>query len=287
MKPEIFHIYEKLLKETSGLIVTPDKVYLLESRLLPVAKKWKVENTEALAAKVKAGDAAIITDVVEAMTTNETSFFRDSAPFEKFKSFVLPHLLGCRSGTRKIRIWSAACSSGQEAYSLAMLLRESENLLKGWTVEIIGTDLSSEILAQAREAVYTQFEVQRGMPVQLLVKYFEQKGDRWQLRQQIRDMVSFRQANLLHDFSGLGGFDVILCRNVLIYFDQPTKAKVLERMKNILATDGILFLGGAETVMGITDALRPLKEHRGLYVPKASAIDTQPGAAASVKAKQV
>lgn len=279
MKPDIFQIYEKVLKETSGLVVTPDKVYLLESRLLPVAKKWNLDNTETLAGKVKAGDAAVIVDVVEAMTTNETSFFRDNAPYEKFKSFVLPCLAKNRATNRKIRIWSAACSSGQEPYSLAMLLKENESLVKGWSIEIVATDLSREILEQAKEGVYTQFEVQRGMPIQLLVKYFEQKGERWQIRPQIRSMVSFRQANLLSDFSVLGVFDVILCRNVLIYFDQPTKAKVLERMKKQLAPDGVLFLGGAETVLGITDAFRPLKDHRGLYVPQASILDAASAAA--------
>jgi chemotaxis protein methyltransferase CheR len=270
MNTDVFTLLSNLVRERSGLVLTPDKGYLLESRLLPVARKWERKSVEELAALLRSKpDAKLIRDIVEAMTTNESFFFRDIKPFDQFKTLVLPHLLKKRAATKSIRIWSAACSSGQEPYSLAMILNEHRLQLAGWKVEIVATDLSTEILDKARAGQYSQFEVQRGLPIQLLVKYFKQEGDRWQVDAAIRSMVAYRPFNLLDDLASLGRFDVIFCRNVLIYFDQPTKAKVLDAMSRQLAPDGHLYLGGAETVLGITDKLQPLPEQRGIYVHRA------------------
>lgn len=270
MKVDDFDMLATLLKQRSGLVITKDKAYLLESRLMPVARKWNLKTLDDLALAIKTQkNEQMIGDVVEAMTTNETSFMRDQKPFDYFTQLVLPKLLETRVAKKHIRIWSAACSSGQEAYSLAMLLTERAAQLQGWKIEIIGTDLSKEIVEKAKLGEYTQFEVQRGLPITFLVKYFDKVADRWKLKDNIRNMVQFREGNLLEPFANLGTFDVVFLRNVLIYFDPPTKAKVLEAMAPVLAPDGVLYLGGAETVLGITDRFKPLDGARGLYVTTA------------------
>jgi chemotaxis protein methyltransferase CheR len=268
MTGDDFDLLCRLLKERSGLVLTRDKAYLLESRLLPVARKRNMKSLDDLIAALRGRpETDLLRDVIEAMTTNESFFFRDNKPIDQFRNFVLPQLLKLRAAKKSIRIWSAACSSGQEPYSLAMILSEEKAKLPGWTIEIVATDLSTEILEKAQQGVYSQFEVQRGLPIQLLVKYFKQQGDRWQIDPAIRGMVRYRALNLLEDFVHLGHFDVIFCRNVLIYFDQPTKTLVLERMARILPQDGFLYLGGAETVIGITDKFQSLPEQRGIYCP--------------------
>jgi len=271
MNRDDFDMICRLLRQRSGLVLSPDKAYLMESRLLPVARKWKLAGFEDLVKSIRTKpDEALVRDVVEAMTTNESFFFRDIKPFDQFKELVLPAMLKNRTGQRRLRIWSAACSSGQEPYSLAMILSEMASQLAGWTIEIVATDLSNEILTRAKEGVYSQFEVQRGLPVALLVKYFSQSGDRWQISPKIRAMVDYREFNLLTDPTVLGRFDVVFCRNVLIYFDQETKAKVLERIANLMPEDGFLFLGGAETVLGLTERFKLINGQRGVYgvVPK-------------------
>jgi chemotaxis protein methyltransferase CheR len=261
-----FEFICQILRERSGLVLTNDKAYLLESRLLPVARKWKLATFDDLVRTIRSRmDEAVIRDVVEAMTTNESFFFRDTKPFDQFKQLVLPALLKNRAAARTIRIWSAACSSGQEPYSLAMILSEMAAQLNGWKVEIVGTDLSTEILGRAREGMYSQFEVQRGLPITMLVKYFAQIGDRWQINTKMRGMVQYREFNLLHDPTPLGRFDVVFCRNVLIYFDQPTKTRVLNSLAKLMPEDGFLFLGGAETVLGITDKFQMVPGQRGVY----------------------
>jgi chemotaxis protein methyltransferase CheR len=268
MSPDDLNLIAGLLRERSGLVITADKAYLVESRLLPVARKRELAGIPQLVAALRrGGDADLVRDVVEAMTTNESFFFRDGKPFEQFRDFVLPRLLQARAATRSIRIWSAACSSGQEPYTLAMILAEEKARLAGWRVELVATDLSTEILQKAEAGLYTQFEVQRGLPIQLLVKYFKQQGDKWQVDPALRAMVQFRSFNLLDDPAPFGRFDVVFCRNVLIYFDQPTKAKVLDRLARMLPSDGYLYLGGAETVLGICDRLQPLTDNRGIYAP--------------------
>lgn len=268
MKLTDFDLYKDLLKEKSGLIITPDKSYLLESRLNPVAKKWGYPSLEAMTVVLQGvPDKDLVIDIVEAMTTNETSFFRDGHPYETLKNTVMPLLKENRQVKNTCRIWCAASSSGQEPYSIALLLKE--NILpqySSWTFNIHATDISHDILDQAREGVFSQFEVQRGLPIQLLMKYFTQTAEKWQLKPDIRKMVTFDYFNLLDDMSRLGTFDVIFCRNVLIYFDEETKRKVMEGLCNRLVDDGFLFLGGAETVLGISDKFKPLPGSRGLYV---------------------
>ena len=255
----------QILKQRSGLVLSNDKAYLLESRLLPVARKYRLASFEDLIRLIRVkGDELVIKDVVEAMTTNESFFFRDTKPFDQFKQIVLPTLMAARPN-KQIRIWSAACSSGQEPYSLAMILSEMTAQLAGWKIEIVGTDLSTEILDRAKEGIYSQFEAQRGLPINLLVKYFTQVGDRWQISQKIRGMVQYREFNLLNDPRALGRFDVVFIRNVLIYFDQPTKSKILNGIAAMMPDDGLLFLGGAETVLGITDRFQLLAGQRGVY----------------------
>ncbi|PCI59242.1 MAG: chemotaxis protein CheR [Kordiimonadales bacterium] len=267
MRTEDFEFLAKTLKERSGLMLTPDKVYLLESRLTPLARKSGLDTLEALVQKLRVhGDQGLIRDVTEAMTTNESFFFRDNTPFDLFKGKVLPAMEKARGTRKRLRIWCAAASTGQEPYSLAILLRESWFKWRDWNIEIIGTDISTQVLEKAKAGTYSQFEVQRGLPIQLLIKYFAQEGDVWRLNDDIRKMVTFRSFNLLDNFFSLGTFDVIYCRNVLIYFDQATKTLVLERMAKCLAKDGTLFLGAAETVLGITDVFRPVRGQRGMYV---------------------
>jgi len=272
MKITDFDVYQALLKEKSGLVVTQDKSYLLESRLNPVAKKWEYPSIEAMTIALQGvPDKQMVVDIVEAMTTNETSFFRDLHPFETFENIALPRLLEERVYNRKMRIWCAAASSGQEPYSLAMLLKEQKAKFSGWNLEILATDISHEILDQARKGIYSQFEVQRGLPIKMLMDYFDQQDDnKWQLKQEIRDMIKYDYFNLLDSMSALGQFDMIFCRNVLIYFDEADKRQILDRMATQLTPDGFLFLGGAETVIGITDSFQPMPGIRGLYVKKDS-----------------
>jgi chemotaxis protein methyltransferase CheR len=270
MKAEDFDLLSRMLHERSGLVLTPDKSYLLESRLMPVARSCGAKGLDELVAMLrKKPDAALTRAITEAMTTNETLFFRDVKPFEQFRRAVLPGLIKQRRDSKTIRIWCAASSSGQEPYSLAMVLREEQAMLHGWKVQILGTDLNTELVSRARAGLYSQFEVQRGLPIQMLVKYFTQIEDKWQIAQAIRDLVEFREFNLLHDPRVLGQFDVVFCRNVLIYFDQASKTQILDRLAHLMPADGILYLGGAETVFGVTERFEPVPHERGIYRPVA------------------
>ena len=260
-----YEFLRKLLKERSGLDLSADKQYLVESRLVPLARRVGLAGIPEVVQKMRSGAEVLITEVVEAMTTNETFFFRDKIPFDHLRETVLPALLQSRASRRSLRIWSAASSTGQEPYSIAMCLKEAAQALSGWRIEIVATDLSQEVLEKSKAGIYSQFEVQRGLPIQMLLKHFTQMGELWQLNADIRGMVQHRQLNLLQDFSHLGRFDVIFCRNVLIYFDQETKAGIFERLSRVLEPDGMLMLGAAESVVGITDAFRPYPDRRGLY----------------------
>jgi chemotaxis protein methyltransferase CheR len=271
MTPQDYDYLRKCLKDRSGLVLSADKQYLVESRLLPLARKAALANLGELVASLKlAPDGALMTAVVEAMTTNESFFFRDKIPFDHFRDTVMPALLAARKSSRFIRIWCAAASTGQEPYSLAMALKQMERDIAGWRIEIIATDLSNEVLEKARAGLYSQFEVQRGLPIQLLIKHFSQSGELWQIASDIRGMVKFRQLNLLNDFAQLGLFDLIFCRNVLIYFDQQAKIDVLNRLARVTASDGYLVLGAAETVIGLTDSFKTLVDKRGLYALNAA-----------------
>ena len=270
MTPLDYDYLRKSLKERSGLVLSADKQYLVESRLLPVARKAGLANLGELVAALKAArEPALMSTVVEAMTTNESFFFRDKTPFEHFRDTIMPALLAARKSVRTIRIWCAAASTGQEPYSLAMSLKAIQSQIAGWRIELLATDLSGEVLEKARQGLYTQFEVQRGLPIALLIRHFAQIGELWQIAPDIRAMVRYRQLNLLTNFAQLGMFDLIFCRNVLIYFDQDTKIDVLNRLARATASDGYLVLGAAETVVGLTDRFKMVPDKRGLYAPNA------------------
>jgi len=266
MTPQEFDGIAQILKKESGLILTRDKAYLLESRLVPVARQRGLSGLDELVRQVVTGkDAKLTFDVVEAMTTNETFFFRDTKPFDQYRDVVMPKMLQSRAAKKSLRIWCAAASTGQEPYSLVIVLNEMKAKWAGWKIEIVGTDLSLEVLEKAKAGIYSQFEVQRGLPITLLVKYFTQVGENWVFDPAMRAMVNYRQFNLLSPMTALGQFDIVFCRNVLIYFDQETKGKVLDNISRQMPTDGLLFLGGAETVIGVTSAFSPVDGQRGLY----------------------
>jgi chemotaxis protein methyltransferase CheR len=272
VNPPEYEYLRKLLKDQSGLDLSADKQYLIESRLLPLSRKCGLSGISELVQKMKGGSASVTAQVVEAMTTNETFFFRDKVPFDHFRNSIMPEILQARANRKSVRIWCAAGSTGQEPYSLAMCLKEMGSALAGWRVELIATDLSQEVIEKSRSGLYSQFEVQRGLPIQMLVRYFKQVGELWQINPEIRAMIQHRQLNLLHDFSQLGVFDVIFCRNVLIYFDQDTKINIFNRLAKATEPDGFLALGAAETVVGLTDAFKPFPERRGLYRPNGTRI---------------
>ncbi|MEE8393988.1 MAG: protein-glutamate O-methyltransferase [Rhodospirillales bacterium] len=266
MKPEDFDFISNLVKERSGLVLTKDKAYLLESRLMPVARKRGIKGLEELVGAIRqAREEALIREVTEAMTTNESFFFRDIKPFDLLRDEVMPKMIESRAAKKAVRIWCAAASSGQEPYTIAIVLKEMAAQLAGWRTEIVGTDISTEILRKAESGLYSQFEVQRGLPIQLLLKYFKKDEDMWQVAPELRAMVDYKEFNLLNNMTPLGKFDVVFCRNVLIYFDQETKTHVLDGISKLLADDGLLFLGGAETVLGISDKFMPAPGQRGVY----------------------
>lgn len=266
MAPGDFNFLQEMLKRESGLVLTEEKSYLLESRLIPVARKLSLDGIEGLVVRAKSGTSPEVSKaIVEAMTTNESFFFRDIKPFDIFRDATLPYYLDARKGTHKIKIWCAAASSGQEPYSLAMTLNDLGPKLAGWNIDILGTDISTDILEKAKNGLYTQFEVQRGLPVQNLVKYFDKEDEHWRVKDELRSMVNYREFNLLDSFAPLGQFDIVFCRNVLIYFDQETKSQILARIAGCMPPDGLLFLGGAETVLGISDLFKPIPKLRGVY----------------------
>lgn len=254
-----------MLKARSGLTLTADKVYLLETRLAAIMRREGAKDLAALADKLRSG-GALEREVVDAMTTNESLFFRDTKPFDILRR-ILPRLHANRPPSAPLRVWSAAASTGQEAYSIAMVAAELGSALAGRRVEIIGTDIAREPLTRAREGLYSQFEIQRGLPMQMLVKYFSKEDANWRIKPGLRAAVDFREWNLLANLRPLGTFDIVFCRNVLIYFDAPTKTQVLEAIARQMTLDGVLFLGGAETVLGLTDALRAIAGESGAYTP--------------------
>jgi len=270
MNNEDFALLSRIVHERSGLALKPEKAYLFETRLPPVAQKLGLADLGALIALLRrGGQAAAEVAVTEAMTTNETFFFRDSKPFEQFRRITLPNLIAARAAKKHLRIWCAAASTGQEPYSLAMILAEERARLAGWRVEIVATDISQEMITRAKDALYSQFEVQRGLPVQYLMRYFTQTGERWRVKDEIRAAVHYRPFNLLEDPTALGSFDVVFCRNVLIYFELATKQRVLERVAGRMPSDGQLFLGASETVVGVSARFEPVPSETGLYRPAA------------------
>jgi chemotaxis protein methyltransferase CheR len=255
-----------LVYRRSAIVIENGKEYLIESRLGPLARAEGFASIDEMVGKLRSQPAnGLHSKVVEAMTTNETSFFRDLHPFEALKTEILPTLRKTRASSRRLRIWSAACSAGQEAYTIAMVLREHFPDLLSWDVKIVGTDLASAMVTRAKEGKFSQLEVNRGLPAAFLVKYFDRKGVDWQIKQSLRDMFDVRSMNLIDPWPAMPSFDVVFLRNVLIYFDVPTKQLILSRVRQILAPDGYLFLGGAETTLKVDDSFNRVQVEKAVY----------------------
>lgn len=267
MTPQEFSFLSGLLYKRSGLSLTEDKGYLLETRLQPIARELGLVTVSDLISKLRITPSEeLLRQVTEAMTTNESMFFRDNRPFEQLRTVLLPALKERHAVDKKIRIWSAACSNGQEPYSVAMTLLEEKVKMAGFSFEIVATDLDTQVLKKAEEGVYSQFEVQRGMPIQLLLKYFNKvDNNNWSVNNDVRSLVRFQQGNLLESFVNMGKFDIIMCRNVLIYFDEATKSNVMDRLSECLNPKGYLFLGAAETILGLTTRMRSVPDARGVF----------------------
>lgn len=269
MSPIDFAFLCEFLLKHSGLVVNESKRYLVDSRLVPLAQSLKLKDVSELVRELRTGrNSALATAVIEEMTTNETSFFRDRQPFVELQQTLLPTLLDARRTRHTLRIWSAASSTGQEAYSIAMTLLEAIPDIRQWRIEIVATDIAEKILVRAREGVYSQLEVQRGLPTHLLVKYFDKHPEGFRVKPDLRRMVSFQQLNLFDPFARLGMFDIVFCRNVLIYFDAAAKTDLLNRIARQLTPDGYLFLGAAETVLGLNTPFDRCRSSRGaVYAP--------------------
>jgi chemotaxis protein methyltransferase CheR len=262
-----FGLVRRILKEHSGLNLGADKQDMLEGKLRPLLREFSLPTLSHLVlAMMKPEAHHLRSRVAQAVTVQESYFFRDKVPFNYFVDVMLPKLMAKREKERRIRVWCAAAATGQEPYSLAMELAEADGKLLGWTVEIVATDFVEDALTKARKGQYSQFEVQRGLPVSLLVKYFNKVGNAWEISRDIRDRVEFRSHNLLDGCRDLGRFDVIFCRNVLIYFDDATKRAILAQLASQLASDGYLVLGAAETTTGLSDDFMAVPEHHhGLF----------------------
>lgn len=264
MTPAEFQIISDFIRERSAIVLEPGKEYLVESRLGPIANDLQLHSVGELIQRLKAApDNGLGTRVVEAMVTTETSFFRDLHPFEGLRKQVLPELISRRHSERTLNIWCAAASTGQEPYSLVMLLREHFPELRNWRVAILATDLSAAMLSRARAGRYNQIEVNRGLPITMLMKYFRQHGTTWELNEDIRRAVEFRELNLAKPWPYLPRMDLIFLRNVMIYFDVPTKKSILGRVARLLRPDGYLLLGGAETTHNLEDSLQRVEPLKG------------------------
>jgi len=276
MSPEEFEYIARFVKERSGLVLTRDKAYLLENRLMPVVREQSFKSLSELIAAVRGGNPALQTAVIDAMMAKDTAFFRDWKPFVHFRTVVLPNLRVARGMKTRFRVLSAGVSTGQEAYSVAMTVRDAAQSFPGWQAEIMGVDISASAVAAAAKGVYSQFDVQRGLPIRTLLQYFTKQEDAWVLNDGVRNMVKFQTWNLLDDLFPLGRFDVILCRNVLVYLDLQTKLEVLQKLSRLLMDDGVLYLGPHEPVMGVSGNFRPVDAALGIYAAH------RPGAPASM-----
>lgn len=247
MKPDDFSYLAQLVRRRSGLLLPTHKAPLIEGRLASVMRRFGFRSVPALINELRHGHDALARAVSEAMTTNESSFFRDKAAFDKFRDVILPPLISARASSKRLRIWSAACAAGQEAYSIAMILSDLKLQAKGWSIDFFATDLSPEMIARAELGVYSHYEVQRGLATRRLAAHFTQEGASWRIHENLRRMVTFRQFNLLDSYGWLDDLDIVFCRNVLLYFDHKTKTSVLERIAEVLMPDGALLLGHTET----------------------------------------
>jgi len=264
-----FARFRRDLAALTGIAIDADKQYFVESRLAPIMRARGLSDFAEFARLVeRRDDESLVRELIDAMTTNETSFFRDRAPFEAFSDELLPRAIAARARERRLRLWCAACSTGQEAYSLAMTLDQNASALRGWSVELLATDLSRAAIETARRGCYSQFEVQRGLSTSQLLRYFHRREDGWRVNEHIRARVAFREFNLLSDFGALGKFDVIFCRNVLLYFDRETKRDVLGRLARALADDGALVLGASE-IAGDVHPAYAVSARSGVLRPQA------------------
>lgn len=255
-----FAFLQTLVRERSAIVLDPGKEYLAESRLAPIARGAGLPGIGELVAKLRTDPRGTLTDkVIEAMTTNETSFFRDVHPFEALRTQILPEILRARASEKTLNLWCGAASSGQEPYTIAMLLREHFPELATWRVRFIATDISREMLRRSREGRYSQLEVNRGLPAPMLIKYFDKVDGRWVIKEDLRKMCEFRAMNLTTPWPMMQPFDLIFIRNVLIYFDLQTKTGILKRMKGCLLPHGLLFLGTAETTINLDADWKPVK----------------------------
>ncbi len=267
MQPQDFQYLADMLKKRSGLTLTTDKAYLIESRLLPIARSQNVQDIPQLCNLLRAKpNETLLVEITEAMTTNESSFFRDIKPYDALRNIVFPMMMKKNEISKTIRIWSAACSTGQEPYTISMCIQEDAAKLAGFRFDIMATDLARKVVDKAKLGIYSQFEAQRGLPIQMLLKYFTSLPDTsWQLKDIIRNMVKFSTNNLLEDYGALGKFDIVFCRNVLIYFDEPIKAQITEKMSRTIAPGGIIILGATESLIDQNKRFEAMADFRGAY----------------------
>ena len=270
LRPEVFGFFADLVRKTSGISLGKEKEYLIESRLGELARVLGMKDVEELYEKVRGRPGPeLLERIVEAMTTNETYFFRDQHPFEALRKEVIPALMERNKAERSLRFWSAAASTGQEAYSIALVVKEYFPELSNWKVRILGTDISKSAIEKAAQGRYTQVEVNRGLPVTFLIKYFKQNGALWMLAPEVKELVEFQTFNLLSSTKGLGVFDCIFLRYVLIYFDKDTKQAVLNKIERSLRPGGYLFLGATETPVGLSSQMRRVTIGRSVCWQKA------------------
>lgn len=260
-----FDYLAAVLRRRAGLLLADKKPHFIENRLTPVVRRFGFKDVGSLLRELQHGHEALVQAVIEAMTTNDSSFFRDRKTFDEFRDIVLPQLLVQRASIKRLSIWCAACAAGQEPYSLAMILDDHKLLSQGWRIEIIATDISAQMITRAQEGSYSQFEVQRGLPIRRLVSNFTQEGNNWRISDHLRRMVTFRQFNLLDSFGWLPDLDVVFCRNVLMYFDQKNRVSVLDRVADVLALDGALLVGPTESISGLTVGYTQIEHAPGLY----------------------
>ncbi|QBI21258.1 protein-glutamate O-methyltransferase CheR [Egibacter rhizosphaerae] len=277
LAPADFDYVRTLVRDEAAIVVEPGKSYLVESRLAPVARRHGLQTIDRLVQQLRRGSPRLRDEVVEAMTTNETSFFRDVHPFTSLEERVIPELMQRRAARRQLVFWSAACSSGQEPYSVAMLLREKFPQLASWNVRIVASDISAEMLGRAAAGRFSQLEVNRGLPARYLAKYFQREGAEWQISDEIRRMVEFRAVNLIQPWPRMPPVDVLLLRNVLIYFDHGTKREILARCRQTLQPDGFLFLGAPETTLNVDPAFDRVQHGQTICYQLKSATGTGQG----------
>ncbi len=261
-----YQTLSNLLEKHTGQQLSANRHWRVETALTPVMRLHSIPNLNALIGQISSGrDDKLAAACVDAMLNNETCFFRDQASFALLTGPLMDSMRAKRQHVKTLRIWSAACSTGQEAYSLAMSFEENPEKWRGWKIEIVATDVSDGALSRAREGRYSQFEIQRGMPVLLMLNYFDQCGENWTVKDKLREKINFQKHNMLSPSRHLGQFDIILCRNMLMYLCEERRKIVLDAVSNCLALDGMLMLGSAETVIGQSDRLRSSKEFRGFF----------------------